>query len=367
MRHDGVEVKVTYEGEQLAEVMDALDFDDRSSLTVWFFDDVTVKLRPCRASQLLDPWPRTESTDAFEFVVEEDWAGERRVLAASTRAPLERDEAARVRASQFLPAGLLTSRQVDYLADCAPIRVNPAGLVALGPIEATRWKKVDHEALTGLKVRAERWRLPGLEFLELSNKVQARGDAAAAQRMLESALTGLGLPPNRGQDTKTRRVLERLAPAPNFDDSPTRAGGSLADAVVFFDIGDTLAGVTVSPAGDAIIQFDVGPGVPAALAALRDAGARIGIISNRGFIPTAAVNQALREAGLMEFIDPGLIVYGPKDTPLVFEQAATLTGDRTRRVYVGEDTAERTRAARAGYLVATHPDHAMAMLTPPSP
>jgi hypothetical protein len=88
MRHDGVEVKVTYEGEQLAEVMEALDFDDMSSLTVWFFDDVTagvrlplleagvvirlrdrgedsdatVKLRPCRGF----PAPRPVADNGFD-------------------------------------------------------------------------------------------------------------------------------------------------------------------------------------------------------------------------------------------------------------------------------------------------------------
>jgi hypothetical protein len=79
------------------------------------------------------------------------------------------------------------------------------------------------------------------------------------------------------------------------------------------------------------------------------------------------VDEALRDAGLMGFLDPRLIVYGPKNTTLVFEQAAALAGDRTRRVYVGEDAAERTQAARAGYFVAPHPELVLAVLAPPPP
>jgi phosphoglycolate phosphatase-like HAD superfamily hydrolase len=390
MRHDGVEVKVTYEGDQLADAMDVLDLDDDSSLTIWFYDDITpgvrsplldagvvirvrdrgddsdatVKLRPCRASQLVDPWPTTEATDALEFGVEEDWAGERRVLAASARAPLTPAEVARVRALQPPPAGLLSAQQIDYLADCAPIRVNTAGVAALGPIEANRWKSVDNDGLRDLDVRAERWRVPGLEFLELSIKVKEHENAEAAQRALESTLTALGLPPIRSQDTKTRRVLERLAFALTSGDPPTAAGADLSGVAVFFDIGDTLAAVTVSPGGNSITRLAVHPQVPHLLGTLRDRGARIGIISNRGSIPAADVDEALRDAGLMDFLDPRLIVYGPKDTTLVFEQAAALAGDRTRRVYVGEDAAERTQAARAGYLVTPHPELALAVLAP---
>jgi hypothetical protein len=58
-------------------------------------------------------------------------------------------------------------------------------------------------------------------------------------------------------------------------------------SVVFFDIGDTL--------------------VPA----------RLGIISNRGAIPEANVNQALENAGLFVFFTPNLIFYGPKDSTAI--------------------------------------------------
>jgi phosphoglycolate phosphatase-like HAD superfamily hydrolase len=393
MRHGGVEIKVTYEGDQLARARDVLHLDDDEDLTIWFYDDITpgvrlplvdagvvirardrgddsdatVKLRPCRASQLVAPWPDTKATDALDFTIEEDWAGERRVLAASARASLAPADLTRVRARKPPPAGLLSRRQIDYLTDCAPIRLNLDETAALGPIEATRWRAVHNDGLRKLDVRAERWRVPGMEFLELSIKVDRRDDAEAAQQALELALTALGLPPNRRQETKTRRVLERLSGSRANGDSLTAAGADLAGAAVLFDIGDTLAEVTVSPGGGSITQLAVHPQVPAVLRGLRDRGARIGIISNRGSVPAQEVDRALRDAGLMDFVDPQLIVYGPKNTTLAFEQAAALAGDPARRVYVGEDAAERTQAARAGYLVAPHPELALAVLAPPSP
>jgi phosphoglycolate phosphatase-like HAD superfamily hydrolase len=145
---------------------------------------------------------------------------------------------------------------------------------------------------------------------------------------------------------------------------------SLADAVAFFDIGNTLASVTLAPSGDHIERLEVFPDVPPALAALRDRGVRLGIISDRGPIPADDVNQALVAAGLWELLVPELVVYGRKDSPGVFELAARRAGapDPGRRLlFVGEDAAERAQAARAGFLVAPHPLLAMSVLEQPAP
>lgn len=239
MRLDGVEVKVTLESDQLTRAMDVLELEDESSLTIWFYDDLTtgqqlpllgaglavrvrakgggggdctVKLRPCRRSQLTARWLATETSDELEFRVEEDWAGQRRVLAASAQADLESDPLDQVRRRDVLPSGLLSSAQEEYVADCAAIRVNLEAATRLGPIDATRWKSVGPADLDALEVRAERWTVAGLDFLELSAKVPPE-DAEQAARALDAALTGLGLPPPREQETKTRRVLEQLAGA----------------------------------------------------------------------------------------------------------------------------------------------------------
>ena len=73
----------------------------------------------------------------------------------------------------------------------------------------------------------------------------------------------------------------------------------LTGAVVFFDIGNTLASVAISPSGDRIERLAVYPYVPGVLAELRERGARLGIISEprrdprRGSEPGAAGGRTL--------------------------------------------------------------------------
>jgi hypothetical protein len=43
-------------------------------------DDATVKLRPCRRSQLAESWLGAEKGDGWKFRVEQDWAGSRQTL-----------------------------------------------------------------------------------------------------------------------------------------------------------------------------------------------------------------------------------------------------------------------------------------------
>jgi ribosomal protein S7 len=237
MRLDGVEVKVTLEKDQLKQAMDVLELDDESSLTIWFYDDLTigqqlpllgagvivrvraksdgggdctVKLRPCRRSQLTSRWLATEATDRLELRVEEDWAGQRKVLAASAESDVERAVLDKVRSHDALPSGLVNGAQEEYVADCAEIRVNLEATTRLGPIDATRWKSVGPAELAALDVRAERWTVAGLDFLELSIKASL-AEAEQAARALNTALTRLGLTVNKDQETKTRRVLEHLA------------------------------------------------------------------------------------------------------------------------------------------------------------
>jgi bacterial leucyl aminopeptidase len=136
----------------------------------------------------------------------------------------------------------------------------------------------------------------------------------------------------------------------------------LTGAVVFFDVGNTLAVVAVSPSGDRIDRLAVYPYVPGVLAGLRERGARLGIISNRGAIPAENVNQKLRAAGLWDFFEPELVVYGAKDSPRIFEQSAAQAGTQTRMLFVGEDAAERAQAVQAGFLVAPHPQLALPVL-----
>src|SRR6266511_4369589 len=110
----------------------------------------------------------------------------------------------------------------------------------------------------------------------------------------------------------------------------------LADAVAFFDIGNTLAAVSLLPSGDGI-ELAVFPEVP----------------------------RALVTAGLWELLTPELVVYGRKDSPRVFQLAAQRAGAPApglRLLFVGEDAGERAQAHLAGFLVAERPGLALAVL-----
>jgi leucyl aminopeptidase len=138
----------------------------------------------------------------------------------------------------------------------------------------------------------------------------------------------------------------------------------LADAVAFFDIGNTLAAVSLLPSGNGI-ELAVFPEVPSALGALWDRGVRLGVISDRGSIPADEVNQALVTAGLWDFLTPELVIYGKKDSPRIFELAAQRAGAPApglQLLFVGEDRGERAQAQLAGFLVAERPDLALAVL-----
>ena len=92
----------------------------------------------------------------------------------------------------------------------------------------------------------------------------------------------------------------------------------------------------------------------------------LGIISDRGAIPAADVAAALERAGVLAFFDPALIVYGRKDSALIFEAAAARVPDGPRRLlFVGERAQERAFAQAAGFAVSPHPRLAPRMLLGP--
>ena len=133
-------------------------------------------------------------------------------------------------------------------------------------------------------------------------------------------------------------------------------------SVVFFDIGDTLGRVRLNPAGNGIAEIEVFPQVPVVLRKLRERGARLGIISNRGTIPEANVNQALERAGLLAFFTPELIFYGPKDSTAIFLRAVERAGhkdDPEKCFFVGENDDERQLAFEAGLRTAERPETAL--------
>ena len=124
----------------------------------------------------------------------------------------------------------------------------------------------------------------------------------------------------------------------------------LTGTSVFFDIGDTLASVTLAPAGDRIDRLAVYPYVPGVLAELRDRGARLGIISDRGPIPAEEVDRALEAAGLRDALRARAGASTAARTP----PRSSSRRPRGRRgsgrvLFVGEDPGERAQALRAGF------------------
>ena len=236
MRLDDVEIKLTITGERSGPAIQALQLPaGRPTWQIYFCEDVTgaagngtplldlgvvlrarhkqgeeddttVKLRPCRRSQLTGPWPAATRGDNWELKIEADWAGERRALAASLTADRPGDIVADAGSGGTPVRSLYVDEQRDFLRDCSDVRINLDALTVLPPVTATRWKKVE-SAPTGLGVRAERWTVGDLDFLELS-VVADPGDAPQAQRGLTEFVSSLGLPVEPHQETKTRQVLE---------------------------------------------------------------------------------------------------------------------------------------------------------------
>ncbi len=141
------------------------------------------------------------------------------------------------------------------------------------------------------------------------------------------------------------------------------------NAVAFFDIGETLASVRVAPSGDRIEELLVFPDMLPSLEMLRSAHVRLGILSNRGAIPEADVMDALAHVGLLPLFERDLILFGAKDSPLLFEQAAARVAvfletdeEQPTLLFVGEDAIERSYASKADFLVAPHPRLALPAL-----
>jgi hypothetical protein len=168
-------------------------------------DDITVKLRPCEDSQLTQRWINERGDDGWEFRVEGDWAGPRRVTSASLEAKLGDGIIDAVvgegRGVPLLPA------QRSFLQDCARAPVDLSRLIPLGPIDGTKWDLTRN----GQEISAEQWVVgDGLRSLEFSIRVEPE-KAPAAQQAFENLFREHGIDPDAVQETKTRMVLKYLA------------------------------------------------------------------------------------------------------------------------------------------------------------
>ncbi|MBT2365825.1 M28 family peptidase [Streptomyces sp. ISL-10] len=125
-------------------------------------------------------------------------------------------------------------------------------------------------------------------------------------------------------------------------------------SVLFFDIGATLADVSV--AADGSWTFHPRPRVGEVLDSF--AQVRRGIISNPGPGTNARENAAaaLEAAFGSRFTDEALVHWGAKDGRAIFDGAVTSAGAGAGDcVFVGEDADERAFAREAGMRTAAHP------------
>lgn len=233
-----VEIKINVVGDALR-TLRKLSLSDGDERSVWFLEDLTrglptltpllsegvilrlrgnadgtmdstAKLRPCRMSQLAEPWASGVSLgDDGEYRIEGDWTGSRRVTAASCVAPLT-TEAFTAVVGGGDPLMALSPWQLAFLSACASIRVNPSGLRALGPIAATQWKDVE---IGGLDARVERWTVGPLDFVELSVQVKETAQISQDQHAFEAAVGALHLTIDKNKDSKTKVVLDHLCSA----------------------------------------------------------------------------------------------------------------------------------------------------------
>lgn len=235
-RSQSIEMKVNVTGD-VDQALRLLDLEQGQRRQVWFLDDLTegvdplpllhsgivlrlrrrsetkadstVKLRPCRRSQLVAPWS-APSERAPEYRIEQDWSRARRVLASSCVNDLSTPALERAVDTGDRLSDLFSEPQGDFLTGCTGIPIAIDGLTLLGPIASTQWKDTSMGVIEG--VAAERWTVAGLDFLELSIRVESRsGDPAQQHRAFQEAVESKGLNIDALEEPKTERVMKRLA------------------------------------------------------------------------------------------------------------------------------------------------------------
>lgn len=236
MRPESVEIKITLAGARIDDVVSQLELARDESWMVVFCEDVTsaaastalldvgivlrvrgksattgdstIKLRPSRWSQLGPDYFENGDIGDSKLKIEADWAGTKRSLATSMTAEWTDSRLSAAQADGRLVSGLFSKEQLDFLGTCGDGRVNLAAVSLLPPIAATRYRKFKPEGM-GSNVRAERWQVDDLDFLELSLSVDPEA-AVAEQRSLTDFATRLQLPIDGSQVSKTQRVLDHL-------------------------------------------------------------------------------------------------------------------------------------------------------------
>jgi hypothetical protein len=115
--------------------------------------------------QLGGRWIAPFETQSFGYRIETEYSGRRRGLATSAVSQRAQGSLLVVVGAYADPAEAITGEQRQFLNQCAPPDVQIDRLVALGPIDSTRWTNVP---IGGLKVNVESWTAADLDIVELS-------------------------------------------------------------------------------------------------------------------------------------------------------------------------------------------------------
>ena len=139
---------------------------------------------------------------------------------------------------------------------------------------------------------------------------------------------------------------------------------------IYFDIGDTLGTVEVSPS-NRLLQVYPFANVSSVLQALREHDIALGLLSNTGVDSASDVDRVLGHANLLHFFHPELRIYSAdvgitKQRIEVFElargRAARVLGGCPDVFFVGENRSERGLARLAGLEPIPHPSLVEAVL-----
>jgi len=139
-------------------------------------------------------------------------------------------------------------------------------------------------------------------------------------------------------------------------------------STVFFDLGATLVDAVLNP-DRSLKAFIVLPGAREVLQALKKKKIRMGIISDNGSHPPAAVRKALTGARLLPFFTKKLVLLSSevrldKTSPAIFRLALDRAGavDPRECMFVGDDPDERRMARLAGMQTSRSPELALEAL-----
>jgi hypothetical protein len=165
-------------------------------------DDTTVKLRGQLAPILPDPWLQ-------HFQIEGDWAGEQHLISASFTEKVASGRIKEAVAEGGSISRAFTAEQEDYLRHDSHPQVHMSELKCLGPIQGVKWSKLENDHFP-YHLRAERWKIDELHFLEFSMLVDW-DEAEKAQLRLDRFLTKRRVDLSGQQLPKTTLVLRHLA------------------------------------------------------------------------------------------------------------------------------------------------------------